>query len=54
LSSAMVLLAFRAGRPGEARGEQAPGPQPGRLPQAIPAPATVAVTSTDGNILLIR
>ena len=54
LSSAMVLLAFRAGRPGEAWGEQAPGPQPGRLPQAIPAPATVAVTSTDGNILLIR
>lgn len=30
LSSAMVLLAFRAGRPGEAWGEQAPGPQPGR------------------------
>jgi hypothetical protein len=30
LSPAMVLLAFRAGRPGEAWGEQAPGPQPGR------------------------
>jgi hypothetical protein len=30
LSSAMVLLAFVAGRPGEAWGEQAPGPQPGR------------------------